>query len=337
MQTYFCLILLLVVGENAGQLRIYDNPLNGKAVDLFLLVDETNSRLNQLQLGQIKTTLKTIAKDLQPTGSSPFFGAFFYGATSAVQTVVPFANNSATVFITKLDQKQYTTAQTSPSTLSLALNSVDALCRQSCRANIPRVTVVFTSAPDHLAESRIRQLENSLGMTVIVVGIGSIANTAILHKLASHPSRTYAVAFDSFTELIVSADYIGILISNVPRLLAVGNSLSLSSTQSGVYYTLQLNTFGYISTNDTVIAFTTNCKECLIYSALSEPNPTSVNAIQNADPQFFFAPGYSYNVYYFRIPQNANRFYLSFVGTGMASVTGIFNVFNMPPMMSFSE
>ncbi len=141
MQTHFCLILLLVVGVNAGQLRIYDNPLNGKAVDLFLLVDETNSRMNQMQLGQMKTPLKAIATYLQPPGSSPFFGAFFYGATSAVHTVVPFTTSSATTFIAKLDLKQYTTAQTSPSTLSLALDSVDALCRQSCRTNVPRVTV----------------------------------------------------------------------------------------------------------------------------------------------------------------------------------------------------
>jgi hypothetical protein len=335
MQIYFSLTLLLLVGVNADRLRVYENPLNNKAVDLFFLVDESNTRLNQIQLGQIKIALNAIATELQPVGSSPYFGVFFYGATSAVHAVVPFVTSSATVLKTNLDLKQYTAAQSSPSTLSSALTSVDTSCLTSCRANTPRVTVVFTGSPDLLAESHIRQLENQRGMTVIVVGIGLLAHTAALDKLATYPSRTYAVRFDSFTELIVSAPYLSFLISNVPRLLSVGSTLSVPSTSTGVYYMVQLNTYGYISTNDTVVTYTTTCYHCTVYASLSEPNPTSVNAVANTNRQYFYAPGYTYGVYYFRIPQNANRFFLSFIGTGMPSVTGIFNVFNMPQMMSF--
>jgi hypothetical protein len=336
MQAYFCLTFLFLVGVNAAQLRVYNNPLNGNSVDLFLLVDETNSHMNQVQLGQVKIVLKNIAAELQPSGSSPYFGVFFYGATSTVHEVVPFRTSNATVVKANLDLKQYTTAQPNPSTLSSALSLVDTRCLSYCRSNIPRVTVVFMGAPDHLAESRIRQLENDRGMTVIVVGIGSLANIDILYNLASHPKNIYAVPFSTLTELIVSTPYISFLISNVPRLLAVGSTLSVSTTSSGVYYTVQLNTYGYISTNDTVITYTTNCYTCSVYASLSEPNPTSVNTVQSTNGQYFYAPGYTYRVHYFRIPANANRFFLSFVGTGMSSVTGIFNIFNMPPIMSFS-
>jgi len=324
-----------LIGVNAQQLRVYNNPLNNKAVDVFFLVDETNVRMSQLQLGQIKIVLNDIATELQPIGSTPYFGVFFYGATSSVHTVVSFPTTSATTVKANLDLKQYTTAQLSPSTLTSALNSVDTACQLYCRSNTPRVTVVFTGYPDYLAESRIRQLEQNRGMTVIVVGIGSLAHTVTLNNLASHPSQTYAIPFASFPDLIGTSPYISFLISNVPRLLSVGSTLSVSSTVSGVYYTVQVNTNGYINSNDTVITYTTNCLSCSIYASLSEPNPTSVNAIQNVNPQYFYAAGYTYSVFYFRIPKDANRFFLSFLGTGMSSVTGIFNVFNMPQMMSF--
>jgi hypothetical protein len=292
--------------------------------------------MNNVQLGQIIIALKAIATELQPVGSNPSFGIFFYGATSTVQSVVPFPTTLATEVKAKLDLKQYTTAQANPSTLSLALSSVNAACQSSCRVNISRVTIFFTSNPDYLAESSVRQLEKTFGMTAIAVGIGSLAHTATLNNLASYPSKVYAVPFSSFIELIGTAPYLSLLISSVSRPLAVGISLSVPSTTAGVYYMVQLNTYGYISTNDTVVTYTTNCNDCAVYASLSEPNPTSDNAVQNINWQYFYAPGFHYSVYYFRIPKNADRFFLSFVGTGMPSVTGIFNVFNMPQMMSFA-
>jgi hypothetical protein len=335
MNSYFCLTLLLFVGVNADRLRVYNNPLNNKAVDLFFLVDETNVRMSPVQLGQMKIALNAIATELQPVGSNPYFGVFFYGATSAVQTVVPFQTISATTIKANLDLKQYTTAQANPSTLSSALDSVTAACQSFCRANLPRITIIFTTYPDYLAESRVRQLEKTFSMIVITVGIGFLAHTATLNNLATYPSRLYAVPFDSFYELIATAPYLSFLISNVPRRLGVNSTLSVPSTTGGVYYTVQLGTYGQISTNDTVVTYTTNCNDCAVYASLSEPNPTNVSAVQNVNRQYFYAPGYCYSIHYFRIPKNADRFFLSFVGTGMPFVTGIFNVFDMPQMMSF--
>lgn len=292
--------------------------------------------MNQLQLGQIKIVLNNIATDLQPIGSNPYFGVFFYGATSTVHTVVPFSCALATVVKANLDLKKYTTTQPNPSTLSLAVDAVNASCHSLCRTSVPRVVIVFTGNPDHLAESSIRQLETNYGVTVIFVGIGFPAHTATLNSLASYPSRIYAVPFGNFGELIGSTPYLSSLISDVPRPLSVGSSLSVSSTTSGVYYTVQLNTYGHITTNDTVITYTTNCLSCAVYASLSEPNPTDINAPESINQQYFYAPGFTYSVNYFRVPEITNRFYLSFVGTGASSVTGIFNVFNMPEMMAFS-
>jgi hypothetical protein len=171
---------------------------------------------------------------------------------------------------------------------------------------------------------------------VIVVGIGSSAPASTLDKLASYPSRTYAIQFSSFTELVVSAPYISSVISNVPRLLSVGTDLSVPTTVFGVYYTVQLNTYDYITINDTLVTFTTNCNTCAVYASLSEPNPTNVNAISNTNRQYFRAPGYTYSVYYFRIPTHGSRFFLSFLGSGISSITGTFNVFSIPPTMSLT-
>ncbi|CAF3826672.1 unnamed protein product, partial [Rotaria sp. Silwood1] len=122
--------------------------------------------------GQMKNILNTIALDLNPSGSIPYFGAIFYGATSTTNTVVPFPVGSAATFKTKLDYKQYTTAQVSQSTLTMALAAVDSSCRSYCRSFTPRVIVVFSDAFDSSEDTAIRQLENSLGMTVIIVGVG---------------------------------------------------------------------------------------------------------------------------------------------------------------------
>jgi hypothetical protein len=337
MEIYLCLIVLFFVGTNAGESRVYNNPLNNKAVDLFLLVDENNSHLDQMQLGLIKIALNAIATELQPAGTSPYFSVIFYGATPTIHTVVPFMTGSATVVKLNLDLKQYTTGHSIPSTLISALDSVDKTCQSNCRSNVPRVTIIFTSYPDSSSESRIRQLENNRGMIVIVVGIGYLVNSATLNSLASYPSKIYALPFVSLFELIVSAPFVASVISNVPRLLSIGSTLNVSRTTSGVYYMVQFNTFGYIRSNDTVITFTLNCNDCLVYGSLSEPNPTSVNSLQNVDRQYFYASGYTYTVFYFRIPKNANRFFLSFVRNAMSSLTGIFNVFNMPQIMNFSN
>ncbi|CAF3820554.1 unnamed protein product [Rotaria sp. Silwood1] len=144
--------------------------------------------------GQMKNILNTIALDLNPSGSTPYFGAIFYGATSTTNTVVPFPVDSAATFKTKLDYKQYTTAQVSQSTLTMALAAVDSSCRSYCRSFTPRVTVVFSDAFDSSEDTAIRQLENNLGMTVIVVGVGHRKVTFRLNYLLRTPGE--AVRYD---------------------------------------------------------------------------------------------------------------------------------------------
>ncbi len=71
-----CLMLFLLMnfGKNeVVSVRVYTNPLTRKAVDVWFLVDETDSRLSLLQHGQIKIALGDIATHLNPAGSNPNF------------------------------------------------------------------------------------------------------------------------------------------------------------------------------------------------------------------------------------------------------------------------
>ncbi|CAF2422376.1 unnamed protein product [Rotaria sp. Silwood2] len=120
-----------------------------------------------MQLGLIKTAINNIVTELNPSGSSPQFSIYFYGAASTVSIVASVVTTASAVK-TKLDQQQYTVTQSNPSTLSLALNTVDSYCQTYCRSAMPRVTVVISSIPDSSAEFTIRQLERNRGMTVIV-------------------------------------------------------------------------------------------------------------------------------------------------------------------------
>ncbi|CAF4067821.1 unnamed protein product, partial [Adineta steineri] len=202
------LALLFFTTVDADPTRAFNNPLNGRAVDLFIIVDENNTYMSVMQLGLVKTALQNMANELNPVGSSPQFGAFFYGATSSLSTVVPYPTITAVAFKAKLDLKQYSMMQANPSTLVTALNTVDSLCQSSCRPAIPRVTVVFSSVLDLTAQATIRQLERNRGMTVIVVGIGSYAGTPILNQLASHPVQHYAIPIGNLFELNVVAAHI---------------------------------------------------------------------------------------------------------------------------------
>jgi hypothetical protein len=174
-------------------------------------------------------------------------------------------------------------------------------------------------------------------MTVIVVGIGFTASTSVLNRLASHPTRYYAVSVMSFYELILAASHIASVVSDVPRLLDPNNPLLIPSITSGIYYTVQLNTNPYTTTNNTIVMFASNCPTCAVYGSLSEPNPVSTNTVANSRRQnFFAASGYPNSMFYFRIPKNTGRFYVSLLGNGMANAYILFNVFSLPDMMDIS-
>ncbi|CAF1386129.1 unnamed protein product [Adineta steineri] len=161
------LALLFFITVDADPTKAFNNPLNGRAVDLFLLVDENNSYMSVMQLGLVKTALQNIANELNPVGSTPSFGVYFYGATSTVNTVVPHPTTTASAFKAKLDLKQYSMMQANPSTLMTALDNVDSACQSGCRPSVPRVTVVFSSVLDLKAQAAIRRLERNRGMTIL--------------------------------------------------------------------------------------------------------------------------------------------------------------------------
>ncbi|UJR12283.1 hypothetical protein I4U23_016460 [Adineta vaga] len=103
----------------------------------------------------MKKAVADIAIELNPTGSNPNFGVFFYGASSVVHQVVPLGTtNSALVVKSKLDLKQYTPTQSQPSTLTSALDAVLSSCISNCRAP-SRAVIVLTTSPDMTAAARI--------------------------------------------------------------------------------------------------------------------------------------------------------------------------------------
>ena len=326
-----CLLFLLVVaaaGAEKIQPRMYNNPLTSKTVDLWLLIDEANSRLNLLQFEQMKIAVNNVATELTPVGSSPKIRIFFYGATTSVHQVVALPVSSSSVIKSSLSLKQYTPSQPNPSTLVAALNAVNVSCFSTCSTN-SRVIVVFSTAPDATAEARIRLIEKEHQMTVIVVGIGS--NTSVLNLLASHPSRIYAIPFSSFTELIVSAPLISSLITSVPPYLLASTPMNYGTLQSGVFYTVHLVTGPFALGDNAVIRFTSNCISCGVYTSLSEPNPTKGNTV--ATPRVLSTYPSGYADYHIRVPRSTVRVFLSLQGNGQAGISGTFSVFNLPAVL----
>ncbi|CAF2989308.1 unnamed protein product, partial [Rotaria sp. Silwood2] len=303
-------IIILFVEVEASQLRSFNNPLNGKSIDIFFVVDESNSKITNINFERLKTALKSIATELNPVGGSPCFGVYFFGATSSVRSIAPFPTCSITLLNTYLGQIQRAMAQPNPSSLVSALTSIESSCSISCRSNAPRVTIVFSHDPAPSAELAIRQLENNSGMTMMVVGIGSKATETIVEQLASYPPQYYAIHVASELELISTAQPIASFASNVPRLLGINQPLHTPSTSSAAYYTVQLNLLPYTKMNNKIIMFASNCPSCKVFGSLTEPNPVSDNTNQNANMRPFFAySGYPNSKYYFRVPQNASRLF----------------------------
>ncbi|CAF2082938.1 unnamed protein product [Rotaria magnacalcarata] len=334
-KVHVAVLMLLCTVVKGNPLRAFNNPLNGKTIDLFLVAEESNSQMSNLEFGLLKTALNNIAIETNPVGSSPYFGVYFFGATTQLHVVAPFKTSSASMVKTYLDQKQYTMTQSNPSTLVSALTLVESDCALHCRQSVPRVTVVLSTAPSSSAEVAVRQLENNRGMIVIFVGIGSGANAAVVNQLASHPARFYALRVGSMYELVLSAQHIGSVAADVPRLLSINQPLSISSTTSGVYYIVQLNTFPYVTMNDTIVMFASNCPNCQVFGSLSEPNPISENTVPNLNFRSFYAgAGFPNTLYYFRIPRNTARFFVSLRSNGMSAVSILFDIFTLPEMLS---
>jgi hypothetical protein len=332
MSFYILFVYFVLIGTasvRAVQPRSYINPLNSNLLDVFFLVDESNTFLNVLQLGQLKIALNATVVSLNPPGSSPYFGASFYGATTTVQSIVPFPTTSAALFGSLISQKPFIASQQGASTLVSALNSVDSLCKVKCRSNAPRVTVVFSGVLDSSAEARIRQLENELTMTVIIIGVGRNVNLAVLNRLASYPSHLYGILFDSFTELIVSATYISSLITSISRSLPASTSLAISTT-SGPYYTLQFNSYAFTQTKDAIVAVTANANGP-IYVSLSEPNPVASNT--GATYYHNIYTTFSSRMWYFHIPRYTKRVFFSLQGVAPTTVYIEYFIFPLPNIM----
>lgn len=311
------------------------NPLNNNGIDLFMIVDESNSYMSLMQHGSVKRFLNVMAETVAPSGSSPYFGIYFYGATNNVQTVVPFKTNSVASVKTYLDNKLYATTQSNPSNLDTALQLVLQNCSVHCRSTVPRVVLVISSALSASSNNAVRQLEINLGLTVVVVGIGSSISTTTLNQLASYPTVHYANFFSDYNDLTLNSHYIGEIISSVPRLVGIRQITGVGTVVNGYYYILQVSTTPYTATSDALVLFASNCPSCAVYGSLSEPSPTSANTIANSNRRSFHAySGYPNSLFYFRVPRGTNRLFLSFSGSGIAGVNIWVDSFPTPALLT---
>lgn len=90
LQLVLVVLLLDTALVIAQDTRVYTNPLNGKAVDIFLVVDESANFLNSVIHRHLTSILGDVAVYFNPSGSLPYFGVYFYGATTSVNNLIPF-------------------------------------------------------------------------------------------------------------------------------------------------------------------------------------------------------------------------------------------------------
>ena len=334
---YVIVLVGLLISIAASPLRTVTNPLNNKALDLMVVVDESKPYMGIIQLGLLRTTLNSIALDFSPVGFGPYFGIYFYGGTTNIDNRVPFTTTSADAVKSALASKQLSATSSNPSTLSLALSTVGLNCASYCRANVPRVALLIVSNVESGEEAVIRQLERDRGLTVIIIGVGSKIDTSLLNRLASRPSAYYAMQVGDFYQLSALSSHISSVISEVSRQVVIGTPIHIPTLSSGLYHTLQINTAPYTVTSETMIMFAIGCPSCVVYSSASHPVPTSVNSQQSTVYRSFFAyTGYPSTLYYFRIPKGTSRIYVSLLGNGMNSVYITCDVFSVPQLMNIN-
>lgn len=306
----FLLQLIYRISSENISSRAYVNPFNVKSIDLFLVVDENPDFLTQMKFFQMKTVLSDIVTRMAPTGSSPYFGVYFYGAES-VRVAVVFPTANLITAKTNLEQFQYVTAQSQKSTLDNSLLDVEASCRYYCRPGVARVVVVFAASLSNSSQAVVRRLEKELSMTFITVGIESKINYETLRYIASQPKSLFAISTSNIAELMNSASYLELVISEVPRSVSFNASFEALNVVSGEYYSLQVNVEPYTISNDCMIVFTTGCSDCRIFTSLTELRPTLSNSIQQLATHAAFGVANTF-VYYYQVPMGAKRFFLSF-------------------------
>jgi len=313
--------------------RVYSNPMNGKAVDIYFVVDESISFIHASNHKDLINVLNDLTEHLNPSGSSPYFGVFFYGATTNVNDVVSFPTTTAAAVKTKLNAKQYLSTQSNPSSLVAALARVDLNCRSNCRANTARVTVVISHELEPGALTIVRRMEDDLLMTVIVAGVGYEANSSSLSLLASSPSDLYAIAVDDFYHLPYLSFQLPTIIGNIPRPQLLNSPLSLPSMVIGQYYTVLVDINKSTIAQDVMVSFTFSCFNCRVFGSLIRPNPTIGNTLPTPISHWNY-PSTNYSVYYFLVPKKSRRLYVSVESTVTGIATGQFHIFSPPTMMS---
>lgn len=311
---YGIVLILTLCRAHGAMTSGFTNPLNNKRLDVFFVIDETNTYMSSSQLEWMKKSIYEISLNLNPSGSSPYFGVYFYGASSSVDLRVPFPTTSAASLKSPVNSKAYVIGQTNPSTLSSALNFVSSYCGSFCRSDTPRVTLIFSSNPDRSANSTIRLLERNYGMTVMIISIGITSTNNLLNanQLASYPQNRYLIGVSDFMYLTLFNDHISSIVADIPRLLFNRNSLSISYMSSYTYYTFQVNTASYTLYDEAIVILSSSCSGCSVFVSLTEQLPISGRAFASNIHPYYPATGSISYVSYLRVPRGAARVFVSY-------------------------
>lgn len=179
----------------------------------------------------------------------------------------------------------------------------------------------------------IRRMENQIGMTVILIGVGHAVNSTVLSQLASAPQNLYAIAVDNFSDLLYLQFRLPTLVGEIPRAQILTSQLRTSSMVIGQYYTVLLDINKEAAAQDVIISFALSCYSCPVFASLKEPNPTIENSVRAIVAHYNYL-NTNYAVYYFMVPKNTRRFFCSFLANVAGVSYGRFDVFPVLAMMS---
>lgn len=331
------MLIFFICTTRAALTSGFTNPLNNKKLDLFFLVDETNQYMSSSQLQLVKRAIYDISLNLNPSGSSPYFGVYFYGAAASVDTRVHITTTSAAALKINLDPKPYVMQQTNPSNLVSALNVISSHCASWCRSDAPRVTLIFSGDFAPSANSTIRSLERSYGMTFMLVPIGVNTNNNLLNanQLASYPTNRYTIPVSDALHMTLFNDHISSIIADIPRLSYNKQALSISYLDSYTYYTFQVNTAPHTLNNEAIVTLASICGNCNVFASLTEQVPMSGRTPASSIYSFYPASGSVNYVSYIRVPKGTARVFISYwSSSAWNNIMIISDVVSMPAPLS---
>lgn len=302
---------LTPAAENMG--RLYINPFNGNALDLWILVQEDAGFLNSLRHSQVRSAIGSIVDEFIPLGSGARFSIGFYGASNQTRWAVPPGTSNGTSVKSLLSRFQFLGRNSSVNYASVqALKDVIAACNSTtCRNNVPRVLLMIGNKFNETLEECNYTLTTTAITTTIagmttpepptttaqpcnnwtrtishtlrelekenlftVVIAGVGFSEGSFVGLASEPHETFGIALSAVGELSSYGPYLADVIGEVPRFVEQDTRLSFSNAQVNQDNVMMINVGDATKNGNGMVALTLRCRKCNVFASTSFPRPT---------------------------------------------------------------